>query len=108
MRAWQAMLPRSLAFSVWVLVYAGLAGACTDLGEAPHSRWQAIVEDGVHWLLTPCGEPFFSVGVNALEGGYPQRLHDTRIAYHWGTFYPDLEAWPQVARQRLLTWGFNT
>jgi hypothetical protein len=102
------MLPRSLALTMWVIVYAGLAGACTDPGEALHSRWQTIVQDGVHWLVTPCGERFFSIGVNAAEGGYPQRFPDKRTAYHWGTFYPDLEAWAQMAHQRLLAWGFNT
>ena len=102
------MLPRSLALTVWVIAYAGLAGACTDLAEAPHSRWQRTVQDGVHWLVTPCGERFLSIGVNTAEGGYPQRFPGKRTAYHWGTFYPDLEAWAQVARQRLSGWGFNT
>ena len=102
------MFPRSLVLSIWVIVSSGLAGACTDLREAPHSRWQTIVEDGVHWLVTPCGKRFFSVGVNVMEGGHPQRYPDGRIAYHWGTFYPDLADWGQVARQRLLAWGFNT
>ena len=102
------MCPKFLVLTIWVIVSSGLAGACTDLGEAPHSRWQTIVEDGVHWLVTPCGKRFFSIGVNVLEGGYPQRFPDGRIAYHWGTFYPDLADWGQVARQRLSAWGFNT
>ncbi|HEX2228533.1 MAG TPA: hypothetical protein VHM64_15460, partial [Candidatus Binatia bacterium] len=61
-----------------------------------------------HWLLTPCGERFFSVGVNVIDGGEPQRFSDRRIAYHWGTFYPDLEDWARTTRQRVLAWGFNT
>jgi hypothetical protein len=102
------MLPRWLGLCIWVIVSSGLAGACTDLGEAPHSRWGTIVQDGVHWLVTPCGERFFSVGVNVMEGGYARRFLDGRIAYHWGTFYPDLDNWAQVARQQLMAWGFNT
>jgi hypothetical protein len=102
------MFRKALLITIWVLGYTGLAGACENLAEAPHSRWQTTVLNGVHWLLTPCGERFFSIGINALEGGYPERLPDKRIAYHWGTFYPDLEAWGQVARQQLLSWGFNT
>jgi len=82
--------------------------ACAQLALAPHSRWQVTAHNGVFWLLTPCGERFFSIGVNVLEGGYPQRLFQGRLAYHWGTFYPDLEAWGQAARQRVLAWGFNT
>lgn len=82
--------------------------ACTDLSEAPHSRWGTTVDGGVHWLLTPCGERFFSVGVNVMDGGEPQRFSNGRIAYHWGTFYPDLAGWVQAARRRVLAWGFNT
>jgi hypothetical protein len=102
------MFPRLLMSAIWVMMSIGLAGACTDLAQAPRAKWSTVVQEGVHWLVTPCGERFFSVGVNALEGGYPQRLPGHRIAYHWGTFYPDLEAWGQVARQRLSAWGFNT
>jgi hypothetical protein len=65
-------------------------------------------DKGVFWLLTPCGERFFSLGVNVMNGGYPTPLFKGRLAYHWGTFYPDLETWGQVARQRVLAWGFNT
>jgi hypothetical protein len=102
------MLPKSLVVGLWVLVQVGVVAACADFSRAPGAKWQTVVEEGVHWLVTPCGERFFSIGVNALEGGYAQRLPDVRIAYHWGTFYPDLEAWSQIARQRLLAWGFNT
>ena len=49
-----------------------------------------------------------SIGVNVLDGGYPSRSFDGRLAYHWGTFYPDLETWGAVTRQRLMDWGFNT
>ena len=102
------MYHRALVTAIWVIVQIGFANACPDLAEAPRAQWQTTVQEGVHWLVTPCGERFFSVGVNALEGGYRQRLPDKRMAYHWGTFYPDLEAWAEVARQRLSAWGFNT
>jgi hypothetical protein len=98
---------RALAITIWVLL-TGVAGACSDLTQAPHSRWQTLVQAGVHWLVTPCGERFFSIGVNVLDGGYPTRLPNGRIAYHWGTFYPDLEDWGRLARERVSGWGFNT
>jgi hypothetical protein len=101
------MVHRPLAIAIWVLL-TGVAWACSDLAEAPHSRWQTLVQAGVHWLVTPCGERFFSIGVNVMDGGYPTRLPKGRIAYHWGTFYPDLEAWGRLARERVVTWGFNT
>jgi hypothetical protein len=103
------MCHRWLLIALWVAVHVDFAGgACTDLAQAPGAKWSTEIHDGVHWLVTPCGERFFSIGVNASEGGYPQRFLDGRTAYHWGTFYPDLESWGQVARQRLLAWGFNT
>jgi hypothetical protein len=43
-----------------------------------------------------------------MDGGEPQRFSNGRIAYHWGTFYADLEDWAQTARRRVLAWGFNT
>jgi hypothetical protein len=82
--------------------------ACRDLTLAPTSRWQVTAHDGVSWLLTPCGERFFSVGVNGLDGGYPARLFQGRVAYHWGHFYADLDAWGQSAHRRMVDWGFNT
>jgi hypothetical protein len=102
------MCHRALLIALGVILYTGVAQACQDPTEASHSRWRTIVQDGVHWLMTPCGERFFSVGVNVLEGGQPKRFPDGRTAYHWGTFYPDLESWSQVLRPRLLAWGFNT
>lgn len=66
--------------------YSRSSVVCRDLREAPHSRWETTVDGGVHWLLTPCGERFFSLGVNVMDGGEPQRFSNGRIAYHWGTF----------------------
>ena len=98
----------SLAITFLVLLYASSSRACPDLAQAHHSRWHTTLEDGVYWLVTPCGQRFFSIGVNAAEGGQPWRLDKGRTAYHWGTFYPDLEAWAQEGRERLSAWGFNT
>lgn len=101
-------VPLWLLVMLLVLVYGGSVGACTDLAQAPHSHWRTVIHDGIHWLVTPCGERFFSIGINAADGGTPWRFANGRQAYHWGTFYPDLEGWGQVAHQRMLTWGFNT
>jgi hypothetical protein len=98
----------SWAITLLVLLYASGSRACPDLAQAPHSRWHTHLEDGVSWLVTPCGQRFFSLGVNAMDGGQPWRLDRGRTAYHWGAFYPDLETWAQVARARVSAWGFNT
>ena len=39
------------------------AVAC-DLATAPTTRWTIAREHGVAWLVTPCGERFFAIGVN--------------------------------------------
>src|SRR6266581_225297 len=97
-----------LALVILMVQSASVVSACSPMASAPHSRWQVTAHNGVFWLLTPCGERFFSLGVNVLDTGYPQRLFQGRLAYHWKTFYPDLEAWSRSARRRVLAWGFNT
>ena len=114
---------RRLVPSIFALFSIAVMGACTaprtldssrssricsDLREAPHSRWGTTVHASAHWLVTPCGDRFFSLGVNVLDGGAPQRAYDGRIAYHWGAFYESLESWALAVRQRILGWGFNT
>jgi hypothetical protein len=91
------------------LVSTGTAAhACADLATAPRSRWSVASKGGVSWLLTPCGAPFFSIGVNALnEGGRPED-GGARIPYHWRTAYPDFAAWLVSTRGRVAAWGFNT
>lgn len=106
-------LRRVLAVSVMTVMSlmvfsASRLSACPQLAQAPHSRWRVEAHQGVQWLRTPCGERFFSLGVNVLDGGYPSRLFEGRLSYHWGTFYPDLASWVAATRQRLAAWGFNT
>ena len=63
-----------LALVILVVQSASVVSACSSMASAPHSRWQVTAHNGVFWLLTPCGERFFSIGVNVLNAGYPQRL----------------------------------
>ena len=97
-----------LVMVLLVVPHARPGHACSQLALAPHSQWKAETHQGVSWLLTPCGERFWSIGVNVLNGGYPSRIHAGRLAYHWGAFYPTLETWVTVTLQRLAAWGFNT
>ncbi len=85
-----------------------VVSACSPLVQVPHSRWKVINDHGVSWLLTPGGERFFSLGVNVLNTGYPERLFNGRLSYHGGAFYHDQAAWARAARQRVTAWGFNT
>ena len=86
-------------------VLAPSASACPDLARAPSSRWQVTVDQGVAWLVTPCGDRFFSLGVNVVDGGEDP---NDRPRYSWEPHYPDLIAFWAATRSRLTAWGFNT
>jgi hypothetical protein len=96
-----------LAAAALAVVFASGASAC-DLGSAPTSKWSLTTRDGVSWLVSPCGRRFFSLGVNAVDGGYPARALDGKIYYSWKAFAPSLADWVGTARQRLGAWGFNS
>ena len=83
------------------------AAAC-DFATANSSRWSIAVENGASWLRTPCGDRFYSLGVNILDGGYPVRERDGKTYYSWRAFTPTLEDWVGDTRRRLADWGFNT
>ncbi len=67
-----------------------------------------MTENGTQWLKTPCGERFYSLGVNTVDGGYEWREKDNKIWYSWTAFDPSLESWIKRAAARLAEWGFNT
>jgi hypothetical protein len=89
------------------LLPAARAPACT-LAAAPSTRWSLAREGGVWWLVTPCGQRFYSLGVNTLDGGYPWRRHRGKTYYSWPAFAPTLKGWAEQTRARLERWGFNT
>jgi hypothetical protein len=99
---------RFLAIFIAAACSAGNARACTDFASAPSSRWSLATERGVSWLVTPCGERFFSLGVNILDGGYAEREKTGKIYYSWTAFAPSLADWTAETRRRLSAWGFNT
>ncbi|MBM3598599.1 MAG: hypothetical protein FJX35_10330 [Alphaproteobacteria bacterium] len=97
-------------FLCFVIVFAPSmpAGACSDFAKAPHSRWTIEREAGAAWLVTPCGDKFFSIGSNVLDGGDRKDGAGARNSYTWSSFYPSLEAWARATRERLIAWGFNS
>jgi hypothetical protein len=100
-------------FSAWFAIAALLltavpaARAC-DLASAPTDRWSVENDNGVQWLKTPCGERFYSIGSNTVDGGYSWREKDGKVWYSWLAFDPSLENWVQRAKARLAAWGFNS
>lgn len=94
-------------FAAAVAIAALPAQAC-DFATAPSSRWSLEKEGEVSWLLTPCGDRFFSLGVNVLDGGYPDREKAGKTWYSWKAFAPTLADWIADTRRRLVSWGFNS
>jgi hypothetical protein len=102
---------RATIFAAAALAAACVAGnalACGDYAAAPSTRWSLAAEHGVSWLVTPCGERFLSLGVNILDGGYPEREKAGKTYYSWTAFAPSLADWTEETRRRLFSWGFNT
>ena len=91
-----------------LLVLEAPAGHACNLATAPATRWSIVKDHGASWLKTPCGERFYSLGVNALDGGYPWREHDGKTWYSWTAFTPSLVDWVNETMARLKQWGFNT
>jgi hypothetical protein len=65
---------------------------------------------GVSWLVTPCGERFYSLGVNVLDGGNGEhaKLGNAYSGYRWEDFAPTIAEWSAETRRRLKSWGFNS
>jgi hypothetical protein len=96
----------SIAALIAATLVAPSAHAC-DIATAPTTRWTVARENGIAWLKTPCGERFFSTGVNVLDGG-ASGAKLSRPHYDWHATAPSLDAWVGATRARLEDWGFNS
>ena len=85
------------------------ARAC-DFDHAPSSHWSLAVDQGIDWLKTPCGDRFYSLGVNILDGGNGEhrKLGPAYTGYDWQKFAPTIADWAEATRRRLIEWGFNS
>ena len=96
----------ALAAALW-LACATATFACEDFNKAPGSRWRVTRVDGRAWLLTPCGERFFSLGVNVMHPGSIDpdmgRWPDSK-----DPVAPPMQKWIAEATSRVRGWGFNT
>src|SRR5215472_1635630 len=84
------------------------AYACPDLASAPSTRWTLRTEHGVATLVTPCGESFYSNGVNVVDGEIPKKPMPGHQGYDWQRYYPSLAAWREATLRRMADWGFNS
>lgn len=71
-------------------------------------RWTIQSRDGVSWLLTLCGERFFSIGVNGLTDGSSTPLRWSRERNSWLPPHQAPPAWADRAAAQVRAWGFNT
>ncbi|MBI1775323.1 MAG: hypothetical protein HYR63_08250 [Proteobacteria bacterium] len=95
-----------LAFLLLAPMPAEAASGCPDIAQAPSSRWSIERDHAAFWLTTPCGERFFSLGVNVVDGGVV--YGEGGRHYDWRRTDPSLPAWAERARRQLQGWGFNT
>jgi len=64
--------------------------------------------DSVFWFRTPAGEPFYSKGVNVINGGSKTIKSLTGKAFYWRNHFPSPLQWRESTEKRLVRWGFNT
>src|SRR5438067_3141012 len=102
------MLRTAILCCAMLIASAAPSALACDFDKAPSSRWTLAQENGVAWLKTPCGERFYSLGVNIVDGGYPEREASGKVWYSWKAFAPTLAEWVTQTRTRLAEWGFNS
>jgi hypothetical protein len=100
----------SLAVAVISFLLLTAGSAATDCSPRPGSasRWKLESRDGVSWLITPCGERFFSVGVNSLSDTSSPPLRWSRERHSWLAPYRASDTWARRAAGQVRAWGFNT
>src|SRR5215467_4887228 len=93
-------------FLVAFFCATAVARAC-DLDHAPSTRWSIMRHGAISSLVTPCGDDFYSTGVNVLDGGITAGYLD-RPHYDWRNSFASLSDWIADTKQRLADWGFNS
>lgn len=87
--------------------FASLTAQACDLDHAPSTRWAIARHGAISELVTPCGDSFFSTGVNVLDAGITAGYLD-RPHYDWRNSAGTIDEWVIGTRERLDRWGFNT
>jgi hypothetical protein len=106
------------AFALLALLAAASLIGCTesqstemDAGLPEATGFFQVAEVGERWLLiTPDGQPFYSVGVNHVTNNN-NTDRETGICPYCeavASIYENEEAWAEATSERLADWGFNT
>src|SRR5213082_366336 len=104
------MLRTAVLCCAMLIASAAPSALACDFDKAPSSRWTLAQENGIDWLKTPCGDRFYSLGVNILDGGNGEhaKLGAAYTGYQWEKFAPTIDDWSNDTRRRLTTGGFNS
>ena len=92
-----------------LLAWPGCSNPGTSLPEA--TGFFQVAQVGERWLLiTPDGEPFYSVGVNHVTANNNTDMETGICPYCEAvdSSYESREAWAEATSARLDSWGFNT
>jgi hypothetical protein len=97
-----------LIFAAIVLGFVPLSDArACDFDHAAATRWTIRRHGAISNLVTPCGDSFYSMGVNVLDGGITAGYLD-RPHYDWRNSFASLDDWIGQTKQRLADWGFDS
>src|SRR3954469_25430354 len=104
------MLRTAILCCAMLIASAAPSALACDFDKALSSRWSLTRDNGVDWLKTPCGDRFYSIGVNILDGGNGEhaKLGTAYTGYDWRKFAPTISDWAAATRRRLSDWGFNS
>ena len=80
---------------------------CTRFQAGATGFFRVLERDNRWWLLTPQGEPFFSIGINHIDPAslrYPENIHIWKEKYEGST----IKWLKESVKTNLNKWGFNT
>jgi hypothetical protein len=98
----------AIAVMFFLSMVPRLAGGACVPRSAPLGQWALQSRDGVSWLVNPCGEQFFSIGVNSLTDTITPPLSWSREKHAWLVPYQAPDTWARRTAAQISAWGFNT
>lgn len=99
----------TLTFAIFLFLSSpGFAAADCNPPWPSNSRWKLESQNGVWWLVNPCGGRFFSIGINGVDLNLLAPPPELRADKSWVSAHLDPHAWAHHTVQRMRAWGFNT
>jgi len=90
----------------WALGGRLPSGISAEIGSDSRSFFGATRKGNRHWLVTPDGKPFWSIGINHVDSA---TLRYTESGDVWQEKYGNsMKSWLAEVNRDLRSWGFNT